>query len=154
MGVEGDGGGPGPFVPVRAPFWNPRFLRLLAFAAVAGTGALQVLGRLNGPFLAILGSFFAVGFVLGAVHPGRAWLFGIATVSLVPVAIAVEIACDRTSHNLLPFELVIDAFLLLPGALGAAVGGLVRRDAGRPEDRDLTARGERGPVVEKRLEGS
>lgn len=93
------------------------------------------MSRLGGPFLVTCFAMFFVGFACGAVQSGRAWLFGAATVSLVPVVIAFEFAGDRTSHNLLPFELAIYAFLALPGALGAAVGGVVREDAGRPEER-------------------
>jgi hypothetical protein len=44
-----------------------------------------------------------------------------------PVVAIAEIVKDPTSHNLIPFEMVMYAFLAVPTVLGAWVGGLVAR---------------------------
>jgi hypothetical protein len=57
----------------------------------------------------------------------RKWAVGLGTMSPFPIAMAIEIAQDPTSHNLLPFEVLITwlpAFLL--GSAGAALGRRLR----------------------------
>jgi hypothetical protein len=127
-----------------------RFAGLAAFTATAGFAIVQVAGRASGPppassvsypiswplerafdggprAILMLAALFAVGAIAGGLHPRRAWLLGFASVALFPVAIAVELARDSTSHNLFPFELVMHAMLALPAVLGAVLAAALRR---------------------------
>lgn len=58
---------------------------------------------------------------------------GLASVSLLPLAAIAEIVVDRTSHNLIPFELAMYALLAGPAAIGTLAGRGLRRMLSRPE---------------------
>jgi hypothetical protein len=132
----------------RPALWTPRFAGLFAFAAAAGIAIVQAVGRSVGParppgeyFLSwqlerafangglaglTIGLLATVGLACGLTHPRRAWLLGFASVALFPAVVAVEFAADSTSHNLVPFEIVMFAFLALPAVAGAGLGALLR----------------------------
>jgi hypothetical protein len=71
---------------------------------------------------------------------GRGWLsWSLATALGVLCAfvirVEIDIAHDRTNHNLLPFELIIDfVSVLLCSLVGAGLGYIVRRRADRPSE--------------------
>lgn len=82
--------------------------------------------------------FVAVAFFLGwATRQPKAAALG--TVLPLLIAVAIEIARDSSSHNLLPFEAVslwLPAFAV---AWGAAYAGRETRGAGRPRASDHAA---------------
>ena len=79
--------------------------------------------------IAALGVVFGVGALGGRLLPRKAWLAGLGTVALFPVAIAIEIACEPTSHNLLPFEILIYGPLAAAGLAGAYAGRFLAKTA-------------------------
>jgi hypothetical protein len=60
----------------------------------------------------------AIGFWAGA----RPWLFAVCLVSVFPTAVLLDLIRDRTSHNLLPFELVAWFRVGVPSFIGASAG--------------------------------
>ena len=65
---------------------------------------------------------------------GAGWLtrwwplsVGLCSVAVFPVAAVAEIFKDSTSHNLIPFELIMYLFLSLPAMAGAWMGGMIGR---------------------------
>lgn len=77
-----------------------------------------------------LESFIAlgvVGFLAGLFCRLRCIWIGLACVTLFPLAAFAEIAKDPTSHNLIPFEIVMyGLYSLLPLLAGAAGRGIRR----------------------------
>ena len=120
-----------------------------AFAAVAGWGVVQLVGRLTGPtaeqdlryfltwpiesaFASVgltavsLSGLFSVGVVSGLLHPRWAWIPGVSSVALFPLTALVECFADGTLHSLLPFEFVFYGMLAIPGLIGATLAGGIR----------------------------
>ena len=67
------------------------------------------------------------GFILGVFGKAHPLLIGLATMAFFPMMSLVDVIVDSTSHNLLPFECAIYAFLTVPGILGAFAGRRFRR---------------------------
>lgn len=68
---------------------------------------------------------FLAGAVVGATVRGiRTWLASLAFISLLPAFAFAEMAVDSSSHNLIPFELLIYLMLALVPAAGIGVGKL------------------------------
>jgi len=128
--------------------WQTGFLRTAAYfliAAISGMLGVVLLGHIAGdiiprhtlipfvskgiwdanPFYTIVW-LVIVGLVLGYYRPERWFLGGIATVSLFPVFTLVEITLSPTSHNLWPFEFLVDAVLALPAIFAALIGREIR----------------------------
>jgi hypothetical protein len=53
---------------------------------------------------------FTAGVLLGLVSASRAWLLGLAAISVLPLAALAEMIKDPTSHNLFPFEFAFYGF--------------------------------------------
>lgn len=86
--------------------------------------------KLGWPALLLL---LALGIAGGLLSPVRARWLGLASVALLPLAAFAEMAKDPTSHNLIPFELGMYAFLSIAAGFGARGARWVRaRAAGRP----------------------
>jgi hypothetical protein len=74
---------------------------------------------------------------------GRGWLAWSAAnaagvMCAFMIRVSIDVAHDRTNHNLLPFELILDfVSVLVCSLVGAGAGYFVRRRADRP--------GEQGP---------
>jgi len=80
--------------------------------------------------LTSLAGAFALG--RGAVRWALALAVGV--MSAFVVRIAIDVAHDRTSHNLLPFELLSDFFATFVWSMGgAAIGYFARRTADRAD---------------------
>ncbi len=73
---------------------------------------------LNGAAPALL---LVLGAVAGLVTRLSPTHIGLASVAALPLAAFAEILADRTSHNLIPFELVMYLVLALPAMIGAAL---------------------------------
>jgi len=71
-----------------------------------------------------------VGCIVGTVSKLPVWAAGIGTVLAFPIITLIEVILWPSSHNLWPFELVIDLILTLPGILGAWMGKVVAAVAG------------------------
>lgn len=70
------------------------------------------------------------GLVAGYLAP-RMWLLaGVATMAVLPVLSILEMIADFSSHNLIPFELLIYAMLSLIGGTGAWLGSRLHRRRG------------------------
>jgi len=69
----------------------------------------------------------AVGFFLGYTRGASILVVALATMLPFPLATLFEIIKDSTSHNLLPFELVIWVPLAAPATIATVVGRIVRR---------------------------
>lgn len=67
------------------------------------------------------------GMIGGAVTTSRPVWLGLATMSVFPILAFAEMIRWPTSHNLIPFELVMYAALTIPGIVGALVGRGMRR---------------------------
>jgi hypothetical protein len=72
-------------------------------------------------------ALLVLGVIAGALTRWHPVAIGAASVAVFPVVAIAEIVKDPTSHNLIPFEMVMYAFLAVPAVLGAWVGGLVAR---------------------------
>ena len=68
----------------------------------------------------------SVGLGCGLVVPRLFWVAGLASMALFPVMAIVELARDPTSHNLLPLEFVVYAFLTIPALFGGVLGWRIR----------------------------
>jgi hypothetical protein len=66
--------------------------------------------------------FFLTGFLIGYYFRLNPWLSGIFLVLIFPLTIVYEASVDITSHNLLPFELIIHFVYALPAIAGVYVG--------------------------------
>lgn len=67
-------------------------------------------------------AYAIIGLILGAVTR-KTWPVALGMIFTLPIACSVEVAQDSTSHNLIPFEILLT---WLPGfvlALGAAYCG-------------------------------
>ena len=71
-------------------------------------------------FTAIL--FFLTGLLIGYYFRLNPWLSGVFLVLIFPLAVVFEVSIDVTSHNLLPFELIIHFVYALPAIAGAYLG--------------------------------
>lgn len=86
------------------------------------TGRTQVGYELTHYFTPISWSFvfaFAIIAMLLGAATGKTWPVGLGMISTLPIACGVEVARDSTSHNLIPFEILltwVPAFLLGFGA--------------------------------------
>ena len=71
---------------------------------------------------------FLSGVLLGGAFKGKAsWVASFLVFAAMPLIIVAEGIVDRTSHNLLPFELAMYGVLSLITLLGAGIGVLMRR---------------------------
>lgn len=73
------------------------------------------------------GLLFGVGFLAGYLRPGHAWRWGISALALMPLVIVINLIEDKTSHNLLPLELMSYGVWILGITFGAWLGGQARR---------------------------
>jgi hypothetical protein len=98
------------------PYWSlPKGSFNLPDALPAASGWIVGMGALVGGVLG--GSALRAFFVFAAVLPAVAF-----------VRVVLDVAVDRTSHNLWPFELVIAGGVgLLPAAVGAALAAVALR---------------------------
>jgi hypothetical protein len=77
---------------------------------------------------------------IGAFLVGRRWVrwsfaLAIGVMCAFVIRISIDISHDRTNHNLLPFELIIDfVSVFLCALVGAGMGTIVRRFADRPSE--------------------
>lgn len=141
-------------MPVTNSRWvSPQGIAWCVFAALAGAGSLVLppyltQGGLSQPaygwplipwfalawanvrFAASAICFLLLGLVLGFAQPRRWWMLALAAIALPPLLLAVNIlhdwTHDATSHNLFPFEFLLDAILSLPAWVGAFLGFLTR----------------------------
>ncbi len=67
------------------------------------------------------------GVIGGAVTTCRPVLLGLATMSVFPILAFAEMVRWPTSHNLIPFELMMYAALTVPGVVGAFIGRGMKR---------------------------
>ena len=67
------------------------------------------------------------GVFLGLIYSKREILWGISTMSLLPILAFIEMSISPTSHNLWPIEFVMHGFMTIPGIIGAYTGAFVRR---------------------------
>jgi hypothetical protein len=74
-------------------------------------------------FLAIA----TVGFLAGLLCRIPAPFIGLACMALFPLAAFAEIAADKTSHNLIPFELIMYGIYSIVPFLGGLLGRGLRR---------------------------
>lgn len=76
----------------------------------------------------ITGSLFmVVGFLFGFLYKVKPWVVGLSMISIFLLATAYEMIVFRSSHNLLPFELIIYLIFSLPSIFGAQVGLYLKR---------------------------
>ena len=120
-----------------------------AYGAIAALGVLCVVGPVIGtsplmpaPLFPLLRTgiekmtwesvalMALVGFVAGVVTGLPRVGIAAASVGLLPLAAFAEMAADGTSHNLIPFELVMYGVMGLPVLGMAALGRVVRGRAG------------------------
>ena len=77
---------------------------------------------------------------IGVFLFGRDWWWwslamAVGAVCAFMIRVQIDVAHDRTSHNLLPFELLLDFVSVLAFSLvGALIGYNVRRRADRPSE--------------------
>ena len=82
----------------------------------------------------------AIASAIGAFMLGRGWwqwavAMAIGVLCAFMVRVQIDVARDRTNHNLLPFELILDFVSVLAFALvGALMGYKVRRRADNPTE--------------------
>ncbi len=75
----------------------------------------------------------AVVGVCGGFFGRCSWvLLGLVTMGIFPLCALAEIVKDSTSHNLLPFELIMYGFFSFAAVIGAGIGRLIRRAVNRP----------------------
>lgn len=75
-------------------------------------------------------ALLVLGLIAGVVTRWHPVAIGAASVAVFPVVAIAEMVKDPTSHNLIPFEMVMYGFLAVPAVLGAWVGGVVARRGG------------------------
>jgi hypothetical protein len=68
----------------------------------------------------------ALGLVAGVATRAPVWAIAIASVALLPCAAIAEMVKDGTSHNLIPFEIIMYGFMAIPVLAMAAVGRFAR----------------------------
>ena len=66
--------------------------------------------------------FFITGLLSGFLLKLNPWKIGISLFLVFPITVIIEIIIDETSHNLLPFELIMYFFYTLPSILAAFIG--------------------------------
>lgn len=82
--------------------------------------------RLN--YTIITGSLFlVVGFVFGFLYRLKPGIVGLSMIAIFLLATTYEMIVFRSSHNLLPFELIIYFSFSLPSIVGAQVGLYLKR---------------------------
>jgi hypothetical protein len=69
--------------------------------------------------------FFMAGLLIGYYFRLNPWLSGMCLILIIPIASFYEIAVDLSSHNLLPFELIIYFVFALPPTIGVYLGRFV-----------------------------
>jgi hypothetical protein len=69
----------------------------------------------------------AVGYHLAYRWHASPWVVGVAMMLPFPVATFYEITLDRTSHNMLPFEIIVWVPLVALPTIGALVGRMMLR---------------------------
>ena len=69
--------------------------------------------------------FFLTGLLIGYYFKLNPWLSGICLVLIFPITIVYEASLDTTSHNLLPFELIVHFVFALPAIAGVYIGRFV-----------------------------
>jgi len=137
-------------------FCTPGFVVALTFALLVGLACLTIPPHLvSGPFQKIYPSslipwlahsvgnlqfklssalLFLLGVALGLFQPRRRFQLSCAAVLgvmlLHTINVANDLAADKSTHNLLPFEYIMLGIFVLPTMLGAAAGALVRRRLG------------------------
>lgn len=115
------------------------------YAVVAALGLMAVLGPAIGrplmpaplfPLLRTavehvgweaLAALGVLGLVAGLATDLRPRWIGLSSIAALPLAAFAEIAADGTSHNLIPFELAMYAFMALPALLMSMLGRALRR---------------------------
>ena len=70
---------------------------------------------------------FSSGIFLGVIYPKREILWGISTMSLLPLLAFIEMMKDPYSHNLWPIEFIMYGFMTIPGIIGAYIGAFIRK---------------------------
>jgi hypothetical protein len=75
---------------------------------------------------------FSSGIFLGVIYPKREILWGISTISLLPLLAFIEMMKDPYSHNLWPIEFVLYGFTAIPGIIGAYAGAFIRKKFIKP----------------------
>ena len=112
---------------VLAVLWN-----VLGFAPPATQVGYELSEYFTPITWGFVASYTAIAFLLGWATQ-QVWPVALGMILTLPIASAIEIARDRTSHNLLPFEILL---YWLPGfalAFGAAyTGDVVRRRVRKP----------------------
>lgn len=117
-------------------FFGVGFVGMVLGGANEPTGTYFLTGPAGDAFdhpvsaIVALGVVFGVGVFGGRLLPRKALLAGLGTVALFPVAIAIECVCKPTSHNLLPFEVIIYGPLAVAGLAGAFAGRYLARRPG------------------------
>lgn len=82
-----------------------------------------------------MASFIGLAIVgaCGGFFGRSSWmLLGLVTMGIFPLCALAEIAKDSTSHNLLPFELIMYGVFSFAGVIGAGIGRLIHRAVNRP----------------------
>lgn len=116
----------------------PRLLAVLAIVAVLGVVCIVVpvlnLPRMPAPLFPLLRTgveklgvipialLATLGLVAGLATRAPVWAIAIASVALLPCAAIAEMVKDGTSHNLIPFEIIMYGFMAIPVLAMAAVG--------------------------------
>ena len=81
--------------------------------------------------LATLGFLLIAGMIPGFLDPKRFWLWGLATMSFLPIWAIAEMVVESintqlpASHNLWPLEFVLYGLGTLPGLVGAGIGAIL-----------------------------
>ncbi len=130
-----------PVIQMKDTNW-PRLIAVLAVVAVLGIACI-VIPVLDQPLkpaplfpllhtgiekmgvlpIALLA---ALGLVAGLATGAPVWAIAITSVALLPCAAIAEIVKDGTSHNLIPFEIIMYGFMAIPVLAMAAVGRFAR----------------------------
>lgn len=117
-----------------------RLIVVCVVASVAGYLALWIpwalagfpsKNMIDGMQLISLVFLMLVGFGCGLVFTSLFWVAGLASMSLFPIISIIDIIQDPSSHNLLPLEFILYAFLTLPAIFGGALGWLYATTLGR-----------------------
>lgn len=69
---------------------------------------------------------FLSGFVVKLFSKLSSWKIGLMSMSLFPLMAFFEIIVDLTSHNMIPFELILYLIYSIPSILGAYVSQLLK----------------------------
>ena len=121
----------------------PRLLGVLIAVAALGVACIVLpvidMSRMPAPLFPLLRTgiekislvpialLAGLGLVAGLLTRAPVWAIAIASVAVLPCAAIAEIVKDGTSHNMIPFEIIMYGFLAIPVLALAAVGRFAKR---------------------------